>query len=128
MTTSIASPDLAFSDTASQPDDQTISIPKTSAATQPLNDLKSPQPGAGHQMASSGSATPPEKTQKAGVDVRTKISNLLKDKEQEWTAVAKKQGPLQLLDLPLDVLKEIVKEVSPGFIRSINNISLTNIF
>ena len=124
MTTGIASPDLVFSDTASQPDDQLVSTPKTSAATQPSNDLK---PGVGHQMASSESANPPEKTQKAGVDVRTKISNLLKDKEQEWTAVVKKQGPLQLLDLPLDVLKEIVKEVSPGLLRSSRNILLTNL-
>lgn len=47
------------------------------------------------------------------LDARSSISNLLKDKEQEWTAVAEKQGPLQLLDLPVDILKEIVKEVSP---------------
>ena len=113
MTTGLPSPDLAFSDTASQPEDQPVSIPKTSAATQPLNDLKASDPGAGHQMATPEPATPSEKTQMAGVDVRTKISNLLKDREQEWTAVVKKQGPLQLLDLPLDVLKEIVKEASP---------------
>ena len=69
-------------------------------------------------MADSESATSPEKGQKTGVDVRTKISNLLKDKEQEWTAVVKKEGPLQLLDLPLDVLKEIVKEVGFQFSRA----------
>jgi hypothetical protein len=115
MTTGLPSPDLANSDTASQPDDQPVSIPKTSAATLPSNDLKLSDPGSGHQMATSESATTPEKTQKAGLDVRTKISNLLKDKEQEWTAVVKKQGPLQLLDLPLDVLKEIVKEVRSQF-------------
>jgi hypothetical protein len=112
MTTGLPSPDLAFSDTASQPDDQPVSVPKTSAAAQPSNDLKSTDSGAGYQMAAPESASLPEKAQKTGVDVRTKISNLLKDKEQEWTAVAKKQGPLRLLDLPLDVLKEIVKEVS----------------
>jgi hypothetical protein len=126
MTTGLPSPDLAFSDTASQPDDQLVSIPKTSAATQPSNDLKSSDPGAGHQMATSESATPSEKGQKTGVDVRTKISNLLKDKEQEWTAVVKKKGPLQLLDLPLDVLKEIVKEVSLRFLRSAWTIQLTS--
>jgi hypothetical protein len=43
--------------------------------------------------------------------VRKKLSKLLKGKEEEWTAVAQKKGPLQLLDLPMDVLKEIVKEV-----------------
>jgi len=43
--------------------------------------------------------------------VRKKLSKLLKGKEDEWTAVAQKKGPLQLLDLPMDILKEIVKEV-----------------
>jgi hypothetical protein len=52
-----------------------------------------------------------ERSERTGIDARTKISNLLKDKEQEWTAVMEKKGPLQLLDLPMDVLKEIVKEV-----------------
>jgi hypothetical protein len=43
--------------------------------------------------------------------IQRKLSKLLKGREEEWTAVAKKDGPLQLLDLPMDVLKEIVKEV-----------------
>lgn len=39
-------------------------------------------------------------------------ARLLKGKEKEWAAVvANKKGPLRLLDLPMDVLKEIVKEV-----------------
>jgi hypothetical protein len=119
------SPDIPFSDTTSLPDDQTVAIPKTSATSQPSNDLKS-DPGAGHQMATSEFATLAEKEQSTGLDVRSKISNLLKDKEQEWTAVVKKKkGPLQLLDLPLDVLKEIVKEVSLRFLRSPCIIELT---
>ncbi len=48
-------------------------------------------------------------------EVRQKMSKLLKGKEEEWTAVAQKKGPLQLLDLPVDVLKEIVKEVSSSY-------------
>lgn len=52
-----------------------------------------------------------DKMEKPSLDVKTKISYLLKDKEQEWTAVAERKGPLRLLDLPMDVLKEIVKEV-----------------
>ncbi|KAL9113965.1 MAG: hypothetical protein Q9227_002099 [Pyrenula ochraceoflavens] len=43
------------------------------------------------------------------------LSKLLQNKEQEWAAVAQKReekGPLQLLDLPVDVLKEIVREVT----------------
>jgi hypothetical protein len=111
MTTSLPSPELALSDTASQPDDQLVSIPKTSAATQPSNTVKQSSPGSGHQMAAPESF--PEKAEKNGIDARTKISNLLKDKEQEWTAVVEREGPLRLLDLPMDVLKEIVKEVNP---------------
>jgi hypothetical protein len=53
-----------------------------------------------------------DKTRKTTIDPRAKISSLLKDKEKEWTAVVEnRKGPLRLLDLPMDVLKEIVKEV-----------------
>jgi hypothetical protein len=112
MTTSLPSPELAFSDTASQPDEQLVSIPKTSTAPQPSNTLKqsTASPAPGQQMAASESL--PEKIEKNGIDARTKISNLLKGKEQEWAAVAERKGPLRLLDLPMDVLKEIVKEVN----------------
>ena len=41
-----------------------------------------------------------------------RISELLKGKEKEWTAVTRKVGPLRLLDLPLDLLREILREVS----------------
>jgi hypothetical protein len=37
----------------------------------------------------------------------------LKGKEKEWTAVAEKKRPLQLLDLPVDILKEIIEKVGP---------------
>ena len=40
-----------------------------------------------------------------------KLSQLLGDKDKEWTATVEKQRPLRLLDLPVDVLKEIIKEV-----------------
>jgi hypothetical protein len=40
------------------------------------------------------------------------ISRLLKGKEQEWDAIRSKTGPLHLLDLPVDILRLIVKEVS----------------
>jgi len=110
MTANLPSPDLTLSDTASQPDDQPIAIPKTSAAYQPSNHIET-----------NGYADQPrmypnepealEKSERISIDARTKISSLLKDKEQEWTAVVEKKGPLHLLDLPMDVLKEIVKEV-----------------
>jgi hypothetical protein len=117
MTTSLPSPDLALSDTASQPDDQPVSIPRTSAAAQPFNNVHASGHASDHQMATS-ECPAPEKMERPSVDARTKISNLLQDKEQEWTAVAEKKGPLQLLDLPMDVLKEIVKEVRPWTTRT----------
>ena len=40
------------------------------------------------------------------------ISKLLQGKEKEWSAVAEKNGNLQLLDLPVDILKEIVNHVT----------------
>ena len=40
-----------------------------------------------------------------------KLSQLLGEKDKEWTATVEKQRPLRLLDLPVDVLKEIIKEV-----------------
>jgi len=42
---------------------------------------------------------------------RLKLLNLLKGKENEWAAARKRDGPLELLDLPLDILKCIIKEV-----------------
>jgi hypothetical protein len=41
-----------------------------------------------------------------------KLSRSLKGKDKEWTAVAEKKRPLQLLDLPLDILREIISQVS----------------
>ena len=39
------------------------------------------------------------------------VTRLLKGKEKDWAAVAQKKGPLRLLELPLDILKMILKEV-----------------
>lgn len=44
-----------------------------------------------------------------------KVARLLKGKEKNWAAAAEKEGPLQLLDLPLDILKIILKEVSASW-------------
>jgi hypothetical protein len=109
--TSLPSPDQTFSDTASQPDEQLVTYPKTSAASQQSNDSNPTDLYSADQMATPGSGVF-DMVEKTGLDARTKISNLLKDKEQEWTAVVERKGPLRLLDLPMDVLKEIVKEVS----------------
>jgi hypothetical protein len=113
MTTNLPSPDIAFSDTASQPDEQQVAIPKTSAAFQSSIDMKSTDhsdDSDAYQMDTPESSTS-GKIQQTTIDAKSKISSLLKDKEQEWAAVVEKKGPLQLLDLPMDVLKEIVKEV-----------------
>jgi len=108
MATLPSNPDQTLSDT--QLDEHFIAIPKTSAAPQPSNDIKSMGSYHTQVMASIDEAGPADMEQPL-VDARSSISNLLKDKEQEWAAVAEKKGPLQLLDLPMDVLKEIVKEV-----------------
>ncbi|KAG4440458.1 hypothetical protein IFR05_004052 [Cadophora sp. M221] len=112
---SLPNPDLAISDTASQPDEHLLTIPKTSAASQASNDMKAAadlsDDSDGYQMGTPASVAS-DTMEKPSLDARTKISHLLKDKEQEWTAVAERKGPLRLLDLPMDVLKEIVKEVT----------------
>jgi len=106
MTTSTPNPDTSSSDTIPHLEEHVDYTPKTSAALHPSDDSKSSD-------SSSGVATPLDSThEKSSMDARSKISSLLKDKEREWAAVAAKKGPLRLLDLPLDVLKEIVKEVN----------------
>ena len=42
---------------------------------------------------------------------RKTVSKTLKKRACEWPSAPRRQGPLKLLDLPVDVLKEIVKEV-----------------
>jgi hypothetical protein len=101
--------DPAASESVLQPEDL-VTIPKTSmSSSQSMNESNSngsssAQTGI-YQLDGLGMTT------KLAMDPRRRISSLLKDKEQEWTAVVEKRGPLRLLDLPMDVLKEIVKEV-----------------
>jgi len=49
---------------------------------------------------------------KEGSSAKDTLKRLLKGKEKEWTAVAEKKGPLRLLDLPVDILREIINQVS----------------
>lgn len=51
------------------------------------------------------------------------VSRTLKGKEKEWAAVAEKKRPLQLLDLPVDILREIVGHVSAQFLDHLGQIS-----
>ena len=46
----------------------------------------------------------------AGSPVKEKLKTLIKGKEREYHEHDRK-GPLQLLDLPIDILKDIIKEV-----------------
>lgn len=39
------------------------------------------------------------------------VAKSLKGKEKEWTVVAEKKRPLQLLDMPVDILKDIIEKV-----------------
>lgn len=38
------------------------------------------------------------------------VSEYLKDKEREWSRTSERKGPLTLLELPVDILRLIVKE------------------
>ncbi|KAI0021526.1 hypothetical protein F4780DRAFT_770208 [Xylariomycetidae sp. FL0641] len=52
------------------------------------------------------------------------ISKLLKGKTREWEAVRSKPGPLHLLDLPVDILRLIVKEIT--YTNDLTSLALTN--
>lgn len=41
------------------------------------------------------------------------VSRLLKGKEKEWSCITERKGPLRLLDLPVDILREIINQVCP---------------
>ena len=80
-------------------------ITKSSGMQPPADPLNNPamgshlvQPDCSRSSSLNGSSTS-----------RAKMANLLKGKEKECAAV--KTGPLHLLDLPMDILKDIVKEV-----------------
>jgi len=66
------------------------------------------------EAESVGSITRTQPTEEKAEEPVTidKITKLLKGKEREWTAVAEKKGPLRLLDLPVDILQEIITHVS----------------
>src|SRR2546421_10177748 len=53
-------------------------------------------------------------TQSAGMSSKQDqvLARLLHGKEKEWSTIAEKSGPLQLLDLPIDILKEIVNHIT----------------
>ncbi|KAI5926774.1 hypothetical protein F4810DRAFT_699470 [Camillea tinctor] len=52
------------------------------------------------------------------------ISRLLKGKSHEWEVIRSKTGPLNLLDLPVDILRLIVKEITHT--NDLTALALTN--
>lgn len=54
--------------------------------------------------------------QTSPAEVNSKVEQVLArhlhDKAKEWSAVVEKNGPLRLLDLPVDILKEIVNHIT----------------
>ncbi|KAI9745198.1 MAG: hypothetical protein M1818_001476 [Claussenomyces sp. TS43310] len=102
--------DQSIEGNPSQADDKSFHVLKTASAT-PSSSLLNP-PSANPPQDHAFETTSCEAGTKLDVSFRKKISKLLQGKEAEWTAVVQKDGPLQLLDLPMDILKEIVKEVT----------------
>ncbi|OIW35624.1 hypothetical protein CONLIGDRAFT_627666 [Coniochaeta ligniaria NRRL 30616] len=55
---------------------------------------------------------------------RTTVSKYLKDKGREWNKVSERNGPLTLLELPVDILRLIVKEITHT--NDLTSLALTN--
>lgn len=62
-------------------------------------------------------APTPTRSPEPDATPRRTMSRLLKGKGKEWNGIAEKSGPLQLLDLPIDVLKEIINQVAHALTR-----------
>lgn len=72
-------------------------------------------PGVIHEMGDSAVLPPVVQRTSPTFSDKSVVARSLKGKEKEWTAVAEKKRPLQLLDLPVDILKEIIEKVKyPG--------------
>ena len=76
----------------------------------PLEDDGGVPPDLDQQEDAEESAVP-EPEPPWAVSTTSVISKFLKGKEREWEAVSQRKGPLTLLELPVDVLRLIVKEV-----------------
>lgn len=112
MTTSSPSIDPHQSEATSVPDEHLFNTtPKTAAASNCASSLK-----VSHNADSDTTTTDVHASTgdalKDDENAKDLIKALLKEKLDEWTHVVQRTGPLRLLDLPVDVLKEIVKEAS----------------
>ncbi|KAK7746182.1 hypothetical protein SLS62_009472 [Diatrype stigma] len=58
------------------------------------------------------------------------MTETLSSKTREWETVRKKEGPLRLLDLPVDILRLIVKEACPRlyvvYTNNLNSLAMTH--
>ncbi|KAI7929862.1 F-box domain-containing protein [Pyricularia oryzae] len=66
------------------------------------------------------SAKPPTPLQQA----TSTVTKLLKEKGKEWDQLASRKGPLTLLELPVDILRLIVKEIMHT--NDLTSLALTN--
>ncbi|KAK3336576.1 hypothetical protein B0T19DRAFT_43299 [Cercophora scortea] len=71
----------------------------------------------GADAATDGPVTTHEKTSKI-------VSQYLKGKDQQWKAIYERKGPLTLLELPIDILRLIVKEITHT--NDLTALALTN--
>lgn len=111
MTSPLPNSEVIHGESVSHVDDGQLANNKPVSLTPSSNGV--PLNGAGGHATTMLDPTISESGTRGDGIVRKKLSKLLKDKEREWTAVYERDGPLRLLDLPMDILKEIVKEVSP---------------
>jgi hypothetical protein len=109
MTSSLPSSELNPGESVTYTEDGHVAVAKTASLSLSSNGLL-PTAAGGHATTMLDPAAGESSGRGDGI-VRKKLSKLLKGKEEEWAAVARKKGPLKLLDLPMDILKEIVKEV-----------------
>lgn len=91
---------------------------QSSQATQPENDMipndKLPSPNpflATQDVGSCLHFDAPSTSMSARDQTRSAVAKYLGGREQEWKAVSARKGPLNLLELPLDILRLIVNEV-----------------
>jgi len=102
---------LEGTDTGSSPSQESLLLgehnvsavdpPKTTQRTVPVQEGKTSVSPQVQESGDKVEATSPKQA----------IKRLLKGKEKEWSAVAEKKGPLRLLDLPVDILREIINQV-----------------
>ncbi len=85
-----------------------------SAPPSPRSAYGSPEGGSSHETTTITGQFQYESADGKDSSPKVMLTRLLKGKEREWAAVAEK-GPKRLLDLPVDILREIINQVSGLF-------------